>query len=86
MENKEETQVYELTDEHVEILSSYTKSLRSYYAGIGAQLCELLKNVDQAHSIEKTLESIQEDIAKEIKLPRSNRLNWNLDKKQVEVI
>ena len=85
MDEKQE-QVYHLTDEQVRILDQNANMLRNYQAIIGAQFCEILKNVAQATALEKNIESLQNDIAKELKLPRADRINWNLPEKIVQVV
>lgn len=85
-EKKRDVQSFDLEDKHVELLSRYSYSLKSYYISVGSQLCKLLQNVDQAQSLEKTLETLQDDISKELKLPRGERLNWLLEEKKVEVV
>jgi len=82
----EEKPTFQLADEHVEILGQHGIALQNFYAMIGQQLCEILKNVNQASSIEQTIEELQNDIAKELKVPRANRLSWNLAQKTLEVI
>jgi len=83
--NKPEVQSFKLKDEHVEILGQHASALQNYYAMIGQQVCEVIKHVEQASSIEKAIEELQNDIAKELKVPRANRLAWNLGKKILEV-
>ncbi len=77
---------FELTDNHAEVLIQHASSLQGFYAMIGQQTCELLKGINQASSIEKTIDELQNDIARELKVPRANRISWNLAKKYVEVI
>lgn len=77
---------FELTDQHTDILRQHASALNSYYSGIGAQLCELIDNVKQVEAIRNNINQLQEDIAKELSIPRADRINWNLDKKFVEIV
>jgi hypothetical protein len=82
----EEEKTFNLTDEQVSILDQNAQALRSYHAVIGEQFCELMKSFSQAASLEKNIESLQNEIAKELKLPRAGRINWNLLSKTVEIV
>lgn len=77
---------YKLSDEHVVVLSRHVNTLQTYYNLIGSQLCEMMKNVSQAHIVEGNIEQLQGDISRELNLPEAKRLNWNLAKKIVEII
>lgn len=77
---------FNLSDKQVNILRQHANALNSYYAGIGAQYCELMDNVKQVESIRSSISQLQEDIAKELNLPRADRISWNLDSKTVEII
>lgn len=81
----EEKQTFDLTDDHVKILNQHAMNLRAFHAAIGSQLCEIMKNVQSAVQIEENITQIQEDIAKELGVPRANRLNWDLNQKKVEI-
>jgi len=86
-ENKTaETTQYPLNETQVEILNHHAFALQNFYVLIGQQFCELMNNVSQTKEIEKNINDLQEDIAKELGLPRANKLAWNLSKKYVEVI
>jgi len=85
-EEKKKFPRFELTDQQAGILQQQARALNSYYSGIGAQFCELLENVKQVESLRKNIVQLQEDIAKELNIPRAGRINWNLDGKFVEIV
>lgn len=86
VEIKKENLRFELDDKQAGILRQHASALNSYYSGIGAQFCELMENVKQVETIRKNISQLQEDIAKELSLPRADRINWNLDEKFVEIV
>ena len=77
---------FELDDKQAEILRQHARALNSYYSGIGAQFCELMENVKQVETIRNNINQLQEDIAKELNMPRGDRINWTLDEKFVDNI
>lgn len=81
-----EEERFTLTEDHVEVLRKHAVALQSYHSVVGQQFCELMKNVEQAKTIEHNINTIQEDIAKELGVPRSDRLIWDLNNNYVEVM
>ena len=83
---KPDSEEYDLSEKHAELLKNQAGLLNSYYAGIGAQFCELMENMEQAKALRNNIRQLQEDIAKEMGLPRANRINWKLYENKVEIL
>jgi len=86
IEQQEQPIQFLLSDKQAEILRQHASALNSYYAGIGAQFCEIMENIKQTGAIRENINQLQEDIAKELGMPRADRINWDLDRKIVEIV
>lgn len=77
---------FELSEEQAKKLENYAMNLRAYHALIGSKMCEIQRNMKQANEFEDEFNQVQEEIAKELKIPRGERITWNLKDKKVEII
>lgn len=83
MEEKKTT--FELTDDHVKQISEAAAVYNRILTQIGSDVVDLLSEVDNAKSLRKTIEAIQESICTELEIPRSKKTIWNIGNKIVEI-
>lgn len=84
-EEKVDSQRWTLTEEQKEALQQQVNILQNFYMHIGSTFCDLMESMSTVKSIRKNLEELQEDITKDLGVPRADRLNWNLKTGYVEV-
>lgn len=77
---------FELNDEHIKKLEKYSETLNYYYRAIGKMNVQLQQMIKRTDNIEQDMNKLQEDICKELKIPRADKLLWDLNNKKISVV
>lgn len=73
-----ENEKFNIKPSDAKILHGMVTNLQSLYAVVGMRFVELTKNTNQCQELQRSIEQLQEDIAKEFNIPRNARMNWNI--------
>ena len=74
-----------LEDRHVEMLEQQFDILQSYYVNLGSALCDILEQFESAKALRRNIAALQEDICRELRVPRAERILWRLNRKCLEI-
>jgi hypothetical protein len=78
---------YELKEDQAKDIQHLTLMYKHALIHLGSQCVELFETLQNSHGLRKSLDTLQEQICKELDVPRSaSQINWDLEKKTLEVV